>query len=222
MIAYCLAGGQEEHRCLNTLMEKAQKAARSGYARRPRLARAKSGLEVLLLCARKLSACTERIPHETSYNCRRGFCRRTASRVGQRFQAPSSGASGECREETVGRRSAKRECRSIITALGCSIDEDFNLENLKYHKVIILSDADRTALISGDPHHLFFRYMRDLVAAGHLYMDNPVISKTAKPGVYCYDDEELRKTTAALGGKHTVQRYKGLGEMNRNSFGLRR
>ncbi len=208
---------------VNTLMEKAQKAARIRDAARKAtdLARAKSGLEVAPLVG-KLSACTGKDPARNELYIVEGDSAGGTAKQGRdrRFQAilPLRGKPLNAERKRLDAVLANEECRSIITALGCSIDEDFNLENLKYHKVIILSDADqdgahiRAILIT-----FFFRYMRDLVAAGHLYIGQPPLYqvKTAKGGVYCYDDEELRKTTAALGGKnYTVQRYKGLGEMN--------
>ncbi len=112
---------------------------------------------------------------------------------------------------------ANEEIRTIISALGTGIGEDFNLSNLKYHKVIILSDADqdgahiRAILIT-----FFFRYMKELILNGHLYIGLPPLYKVAKRDVveYVYSDAELPDAIEKVGKGYTIQRYKGLGEMN--------
>ena len=109
------------------------------------------------------------------------------------------------------------EFRSLITALGTSIDEGFNLANLKYHKVIILSDADQDgAHIRAILLTFFFRYMKELVTNGHVYIGMPPLYKVQKGSKvwYAYDDKELQKCIKAAGKGYTLQRYKGLGEMN--------
>ena len=105
----------------------------------------------------------------------------------------------------------------MITALGTSIDDGFNLQNLKYHKVIILSDADQDgAHIRAILLTFFFRYMKELITAGHVYIGMPPLYKVQKGTKvwYAYDDKELSKATHAAGKGYTLQRYKGLGEMN--------
>ena len=107
--------------------------------------------------------------------------------------------------------------RSLITALGTSIDESFNLNNLKYHKVIILSDADQDgAHIRAILLTFFFRYMKELITAGHVYIGMPPLYKVQKGSKiwYAYDDKELAAAIKKLGRGYTIQRYKGLGEMN--------
>lgn len=109
------------------------------------------------------------------------------------------------------------EIRSIISAMGTSIGEDFSLDSLKYHKVIILSDADQ------DGAHIrcilltfFFRYMKELISEGHVYIGMPPLYKVASKNVvkYAYDDNELKEVIKTMGRGYTLQRYKGLGEMN--------
>ena len=109
------------------------------------------------------------------------------------------------------------EIRSIISALGTGIDEDFDLENLKYHKIIILADADQDgAHIRAILLTFFFRYMRPLITEGHIYMGMPPLYKLTKGDktVYCYDDAELETARAEMGRNYGLQRFKGLGEMN--------
>lgn len=109
------------------------------------------------------------------------------------------------------------EIRTIISALGTGIGSEFNLDSLKYYKVIILSDADvdgyhiRSLLLT-----FFFRYMRDLIAEGHVYIGMPPLYKVYKGNVeeYAYDDAELEKKIEKVGRGYQIQRYKGLGEMD--------
>lgn len=111
------------------------------------------------------------------------------------------------------------EIRTIITAMGTSIADDFDLGKARYHKVIIMADADidgshiRTLLLT-----FFFRYMQPLIAAGYLYIAQPplYLVKKGKSERYAYNDEELDKILKELGRGTgiTIQRYKGLGEMN--------
>ena len=112
---------------------------------------------------------------------------------------------------------SNEEFRSLITALGTSIDESFNLNNLKYHKVIILSDADQDgAHIRAILLTFFFRYMKELVTNGHVYIGMPPLYKVQKGQkvMYAYDDKDLAKCIKEAGKGYTLQRYKGLGEMN--------
>ena len=109
---------------------------------------------------------------------------------------------------------SNEEFRSLITALGTSIDENFNLANLKYNKVIILSDADQDgAHIRAILLTFFFRYMKELVTGGHVYIGMPPLYKVQKGSkvLYAYDDKELAKCIKEAGKGYTLQRYKGLG-----------
>ena len=114
------------------------------------------------------------------------------------------------------------EIRNIFTALGVTIgtEEDskaLNLEKLRYHKIVIMCDADvdgshiATLILT-----FFFRYMRDLIEAGHVYIATPplyLVKKGAKKS-YAWDDKERDQIVESFGGSATIQRYKGLGEMN--------
>lgn len=109
------------------------------------------------------------------------------------------------------------EIRTIISALGAGFDSDFNLADLKYDKVIILADADqdgghiRSILLT-----FFYRYMKELITDGHVYIGMPPLYKVQRGNnvQYAYDDKELEKLTETIGKGYTLQRYKGLGEMN--------
>lgn len=109
------------------------------------------------------------------------------------------------------------EIRTIISALGTGIGSDFNIKDLRYDKVIILSDADQDgAHIRAILLTFFFRYMRELVQEGHVYIGMPPLYKVYKKDVveYAYDDKELKKKIEKVGRGYQLQRYKGLGEMN--------
>ena len=109
------------------------------------------------------------------------------------------------------------EIRTIISALGTGIGADFNIANLNYDKVIILSDADQDgAHIRAILLTFFFRYMKELVQEGHVYIGMPPLYKVYKKDVieYAYDDNELQKAIDKVGRGYQLQRYKGLGEMN--------
>ena len=110
-----------------------------------------------------------------------------------------------------------QEIRNLITAIGGGVGPDFDVEKVRYHKIIIMTDADVDgAHISTLLLTLFFRYMRQLIDAGYVYLAMPPLYKASKGGkeIYAYDDKELEEALAQLGKGATVQRYKGLGEMN--------
>ena len=113
---------------------------------------------------------------------------------------------------------AHEEIRAMITAIGVGLDEDVNLEKLRYNRVIIMTDADvdgshiRTLLLT-----FFFRHMTDLISAGHLYIAQPPLYKisSGKKISYIYNESERDEAIAKFEGKRiNTQRYKGLGEMN--------
>ena len=117
-----------------------------------------------------------------------------------------------------------KEIKNMITAFGCNIGDDFDISKLRYHKIIIMTDADvdgahiRTLLLT-----FFYRYMRPLIEGGYVYAAQPPLFQVKKGNeiYYTYSDREQEKLLAKLAdkpGKVTIQRYKGLGEMDENQL----
>ena len=118
---------------------------------------------------------------------------------------------------------ANTEVMALITAMGCSItgvegeDEEFEIEKARYHKLIIMTDADvdgahiRTLLLT-----FFYRHMKGLIDAGYVYVAQPPLYKVTKGKKleYAYDDVQLERLTSEFGSGYSISRYKGLGEMN--------
>ena len=136
-----------------------------------------------------------------------------------RFQAilPLRGKPLNAEKKRLDQVLGNEEFRSLITALGTGIGDNFDIRGLKYYKVIILSDADQDgAHIRAILLTFFFRHMRELITGGHVYIGMPPLYRVAKGSqiLYAYDDKELEKTVKKVGKGYTLQRYKGLGEMN--------
>ncbi len=138
----------------------------------------------------------------------------------RRFQAilPLRGKILNVEKARLGKVLENNEIKSMITAFGCGVGEDFDESKLRYDKIICMTDADvdgshiRILMLT-----FFFRYMRPLIEKGHVYIAQPPLFKVTKnkKDTYCYSEAELNETLDKLGRKGCdVQRYKGLGEMN--------
>lgn len=138
----------------------------------------------------------------------------------RRFQAilPLRGKPLNAERKRIDQVLANEEICSLISALDTGIgEEDFNIDDLKYDKIIILSDADQDgAHIRAILLTFFFRYMKELITEGHVYIGMPPLYKISKKDKvrYAYDDYELQEIVEDFGKGYDLQRYKGLGEMN--------
>ncbi|MEG2188710.1 MAG: DNA topoisomerase subunit B [Christensenella sp.] len=204
------------------ILEKAVGAAhvRDAARKAKKMERAKSKLENSPLVG-KLSACTGRKAEQNELFIVEGDSAGGSAKQGRdrRFQAilPLRGKPLNVEKKRVDQVLANEEFRSIITALGAGFDDGFVAANMKYNKIIILADADQDGgHISAILITFFYRYFKDLITDGHLYIGRPPLFKVARGSkiIYAYDDEQLERAKTEVGRGYNVQRYKGLGEMN--------
>ena len=204
------------------IIKKAQSAARVRIAARQakEVARAKNSIENLTLVG-KLAACTGKKPELNELfivegDSAGGTAKQARIRLTQAI-LPLRGKPLNVEKKRIDQVLANEEIRTIISALGAGYGSDFVMDDLKYHKVIILSDADQDGMhIRCILLTFFFRYMRELINNGNVYIGMPPLYKVYKKDVveYAYDDEELQKKIEIVGKGYQIQRYKGLGEMS--------
>ena len=215
---------EENPAIAKAILEKCISASRAREAARKarELVRRKNALESTTLPG-KLADCSSKNPEECEVYIVEGDSAGGSAKQGRdrKFQAilPLWGKMLNVEKSRADKIYNNDKLQPVILAVGAGIGADFDITKIRYGKVIIMADADvdgahiRTLLLT-----FFFRYMRPLVENGNVYLAQPPLYKLSKRGmkdIYCYTDEEMEKNLQEIGRDGiSIQRYKGLGEMN--------
>ncbi len=214
---------EENPKIFKKIFDKAVNAVRAREAARKarELVRRKS-LLVSTSLPGKLADCSTRNPQEAELFLVEGDSAGGSAKQGRdrNFQAilPLRGKVLNVEKARLHKVLSNGELRNIVTVLGTGIGQDFDIKGLRYHRIIVMTDADvdgahiRTLLLT-----FFYRYLKDIVTGGYLYIAQPplYLVKSGKKNLYVYNEGDLTRVLEGLDGKgYTIQRYKGLGEMN--------